>query len=54
MKKIGRVAKTISNYVKYDLREIVWPSSMPNPPGYKPKPKLTWIQWWEVRFIFLK
>eukprot|EP00959_Pyramimonas_sp_CCMP1952_P474142 9502937-Pyramimonas_sp.AAC.1 len=41
-----------SRYVREDLREIVWPSSIPNPPGYveeqmKGNRRLTWQEWGE-------
>ena len=32
----------IKTYVKYDFREIVNPTSLPNPPDYVPPRKLTW------------
>lgn len=40
--KLRVVHKKISNYVRYDLKEIVWPSPLPDPPNYKPPRKLTW------------
>ncbi|XP_051144875.1 uncharacterized protein LOC127260900 [Andrographis paniculata] len=37
-----RVAcKKIYDYVRYDLKEIAFPSSLPDPPHIKPLPKLT-------------
>jgi hypothetical protein len=40
--------KRVIRYVKYDLREIVAPRSMPDPPGYEPPPKITWKQDWNA------
>ncbi len=39
-----------SNYVRHDLREIVAPSSLPDPPGLPddPPPR-TWAESWAVR-----
>lgn len=35
-----RVAwRNIKNYVKHDLKEIAFPSSLPNPPSFQAKPK---------------
>ncbi|KAJ0726823.1 hypothetical protein HanPI659440_Chr12g0474761 [Helianthus annuus] len=30
------------DYVRYDLKEIAFPSSLPDPPHFKKKRKLTW------------
>jgi len=38
----------IKRYITYDLREIIVPSSLPNPPGYVPPPSRTWRQRWTV------
>ncbi|KAK9819567.1 hypothetical protein WJX81_007689 [Elliptochloris bilobata] len=35
------------NYICYDLREIVAPSSLPDPPGLKHK-RLTLAQYWQA------
>lgn len=43
-----QVRRKISNYVRYDLKEIAFPSSLPDPPHLKPRTKLTWTQWLEV------
>lgn len=32
----------VKSYIRYDLREIINPSSLPNPPDYVPPEKLTW------------
>jgi len=34
----------VKTYIKYDFREIVNPTSLPNPPDYVPPRKLTWGQ----------
>ncbi len=39
MSKLWHRVKT---YIKYDIREIVNPTSLPNPPDYVPPRKLTW------------
>eukprot|EP00252_Welwitschia_mirabilis_P026771 TRINITY_DN8909_c0_g1_i1.p1 TRINITY_DN8909_c0_g1~~TRINITY_DN8909_c0_g1_i1.p1 ORF type:complete len:184 (+),score=46.36 TRINITY_DN8909_c0_g1_i1:196-747(+) len=48
MGKWRRLWKRFSNYVRYDLKEIAFPSSLPNPPGYKPRRKLTREEWLQV------
>lgn len=37
-----------SRYVRYDLREIVVPSSLPNPPSEKEPPPRTWKECWQL------
>jgi len=37
--KWGVAWRNIKHYVKHDLKEIAFPSSLPNPPHYKDKPK---------------
>ncbi|CAM0958396.1 unnamed protein product [Alopecurus aequalis] len=44
--KIRVVCRKLYDYVRYDLREIAFPSSLPDPPGYKPRPKLTLKEKW--------
>jgi len=52
--QLARLAgKRVSRYFREDFREIVWPSSIPDPPGYveeqtKGQRKLTWWEWREV------
>ena len=46
MKAVWRRAR---DYVKYDLREIIAPSSIPDPPETEKIPKLTWQEYREVR-----
>lgn len=43
-----QVWRKVSNYVRYDLKEIAFPSSLPDPPHLKPRKKLTWPEWLEV------
>ena len=38
------VWRRAQEYVKYDIKEILVPSSMPNPPGYVPPPPRTLLQ----------
>ncbi|KAA0043851.1 uncharacterized protein E5676_scaffold352G004180 [Cucumis melo var. makuwa] len=44
------VFRKIYDYVRYDLKEIAFPSSLPDPPHVKKRPKLTWHD----RFLVLK
>jgi hypothetical protein len=41
--------RRLMNYVRHDLREIVAPSSLPDPPGVKPERRLTLQEWRQVR-----
>mmetsp|Transcript_14382 Transcript_14382/g.43462 ORF Transcript_14382/g.43462 Transcript_14382/m.43462 type:complete len:230 (-) Transcript_14382:332-1021(-) len=45
-----KVWRRVSNYLKNDLREIVAPSSLPNPPGWKDNspPPRTWAENWTL------
>ncbi|KAJ7570787.1 hypothetical protein O6H91_01G135200 [Diphasiastrum complanatum] len=45
MRKIPVIWRRIKNYVRNDLREIAFPSSLPDPPSSKPKPRKLTI--WE-------
>ncbi|EMS50758.1 hypothetical protein TRIUR3_10830 [Triticum urartu] len=38
--------KKVYDYVRYDLKEIAFPSSLPHPPGTKRRPKLTLKEKW--------
>lgn len=44
------VLRKVSDYVRYDLKEIVCPSSLPDPPHIKKRRKLTWKE----RYLVLK
>jgi hypothetical protein len=46
MMKFRNVCRKLYNYVRYDLREIAFPSSLPDPPHIKKRPKLTWHERW--------
>ncbi|CAN0847202.1 hypothetical protein LINGRAHAP2_LOCUS4848 [Linum grandiflorum] len=43
------VIRKLYDYVRYDLKEIAFPSSLPNPPHIKLRPKLTFYD----RFLIL-
>ncbi|PIA28159.1 hypothetical protein AQUCO_07200065v1 [Aquilegia coerulea] len=40
--KLKVVWRKVSDYVRYDLKEIAFPSSLPDPPNIKKRRKLTW------------
>ena len=42
-----RALKRVHRYVRYDLKEIVAPSPLPDPPGEKP-PKIRIVDVWTV------
>ncbi|KAM3278832.1 hypothetical protein ACQJBY_046242 [Aegilops geniculata] len=44
--KFRVVCKKVYDYVRYDLKEIAFPSSLPDPPGTKRRPKLTLKEKW--------
>lgn len=46
--KLRVVCRKLYDYIRYDLKEIAFPSSLPDPPSYKPKPKLTTKEKWYV------
>ncbi|CAN1134032.1 hypothetical protein LINPERPRIM_LOCUS16340 [Linum perenne] len=48
--KTKAVIRKLYDYVRYDLKEIAFPSSLPNPPHIKIRPKLTFYD----RFLILK
>lgn len=48
--KLKVVCKKLYDYVRYDLIEIAFPSSLPDPPHIKKRRKLTWHE----RFLVLK
>ncbi|EEF31855.1 conserved hypothetical protein [Ricinus communis] len=47
--KLKVVRRKVYDYIRYDLKEIAFPSSLPDPPHLK-RPKLTWHD----RFLILK
>ncbi|XP_062179313.1 uncharacterized protein LOC133883923 [Phragmites australis] len=44
--KFRIVCRKLYDYVRYDLKEIAFPSSLPDPPHIKKRPKLTWHDRW--------
>ncbi|XP_042512404.1 uncharacterized protein LOC122087373 [Macadamia integrifolia] len=46
--KFKGVWRKLSDYVRYDLKEIAFPSSLPDPPHIKKRRKLTWKERFEV------
>ncbi|KAL5545782.1 hypothetical protein UlMin_005469 [Ulmus minor] len=48
--KVRVVCRKLYDYVRYDLKEIAFPSSLPDPPHIKKRRKLTWRD----RFLVLK
>lgn len=46
MRKVWHRLKT---YLRLDFREIVNPTSLPNPPEYVPPKKQSWEETWKVR-----
>ncbi|KAJ0027382.1 hypothetical protein Pint_36108 [Pistacia integerrima] len=48
--KVKVVCRKVYDYIRYDLKEIAFPSSLPDPPHIKKRRKLTWNE----RFLVLK
>ncbi|EOY08366.1 Embryo defective 2735 [Theobroma cacao] len=48
--KVKVVCGKVYEYIRYDLKEIAFPSSLPDPPHIKKRRKLTWHE----RFLVLK
>ncbi|KAJ8450407.1 hypothetical protein Cgig2_002092 [Carnegiea gigantea] len=46
--KFKVVCKKVYDYIRYDLKEIAFPSSLPDPPHIKKRRKLTWKEWYYV------
>ncbi|KAK8955154.1 hypothetical protein KSP40_PGU009701 [Platanthera guangdongensis] len=46
--KLRRVGRKVLDYVRYDLKEIAFPSSLPDPPHIKKRRKLTWLECWLI------
>jgi hypothetical protein len=44
--KFRVVCRKLYDYVRYDLKEITFPSSLPDPPHIKKRLKLTWHDHW--------
>nr|KJB43217.1 hypothetical protein B456_007G188700 [Gossypium raimondii] len=49
--KVKVVCRKLYDYVQYDLKEIAFPSSLPDPPHIKKRRKLTWHEHFLV-FLF--
>lgn len=50
--KLKVVWRKVSDYVRYDLKEIAFPSSLPDPPHFKKRRKLTWKERYLVSILF--
>lgn len=48
--KLKVVRRKVCDYIRYDLKEIAFPSSLPDPPHIKKRRKLTW----QERYYVLK
>ncbi|XWS59441.1 hypothetical protein CRYUN_Cryun08bG0122100 [Craigia yunnanensis] len=48
--KVKVVCRKVYDYIRFDLKEIAFPSSLPDPPHLKKRRKLTW----QERFLVLK
>ena len=46
--RLRRALKAVRDYVRYDLREIVAPRSLPDPPGRVLPKRLTLKDYWQV------
>ncbi|KAG6503087.1 uncharacterized protein LOC121984285 isoform X1 [Zingiber officinale] len=46
--KLKVVSRKLYDYVRYDLKEIAFPSSLPDPPHIKKRRKLRWIERWYI------
>ena len=48
MSKPRFILRRARDWVRHDLPEIVFPSSLPDPPGYVPQPKTPLREWIKV------
>lgn len=46
--KLRAVGSKVYDYIRYDLKEIAFPSSLPDPPHIKKRRKLTWMERWLI------
>ncbi|KAI0519180.1 hypothetical protein KFK09_006622 [Dendrobium nobile] len=46
--KLRTVSRKVYDYIRYDLKEIAFPSSLPDPPHIKKRRKLTWMERWLI------
>lgn len=51
--KLKVVWGKVYDYVRYDLKEIAFPSSLPDPPHIKKRRKLTWKERYLVSIRFI-
>lgn len=51
--KLRVVGRKLYDYVRYDLKEIAFPSSLPDPPHIRKRRKLTWKERYYVRLLSL-
>lgn len=49
--KLRVVCRKVYDYVRYDLKEIAFPSSLPDPPHIKKRGKLTWKEQYLVSYL---
>jgi len=49
--KFKVACRKVYDYIRYDLKEIAFPSSLPDPPHIKKRPKLTLKEWYYVRLL---
>eukprot|EP00887_Chlorella_sp_A99_P002635 scaffold6.g2635.t1 len=48
MSKAKALARRAADWLRHDLREIVAPSSLPDPPGYVPAPRTSLLKWLRI------
>ncbi|KAK9290303.1 hypothetical protein L1049_008470 [Liquidambar formosana] len=46
--KLKQVSRKVCDYIRYDLKEIAFPSSLPDPPHAKKRRKLSLKEWFYV------
>ncbi|KAG0446906.1 hypothetical protein HPP92_028579 [Vanilla planifolia] len=46
--KLKETYRKVYDYVRYDLKEIAFPSSLPDPPHIKKRRKLSWTDRWLI------
>jgi hypothetical protein len=52
--RLRRALKAVRDYIRYDLREIVAPRSLPDPPGRVLPKRLTLKDYWQVQKMCLR
>ena len=53
LSKLRTASRRVSLYIRQDLREIIAPRSMPDPPDMPPLERRTWRGVWQVRTLCL-